>query len=243
MSATRSLDVVDHGVLRFLTAGSVDDGKSTLIGRLLYDTRSILADQLAAIERTSRRRGGPLDLSLLTDGLIAEREQGITIDVAYRYFATAASQVHHRRRAGPRAVHAQHGDGRVDGAARDPAGRCTPRHRRADAPARDARAPGRRSAPRRRGQQDGPGRLARGRVRCDRRGLSARLPRDTASMACAFDPDVGARRRHGRRPRRASRLVRRPHAAAGAGNRGGATAAQASKVSAFRCNTWRAPTA
>jgi sulfate adenylyltransferase subunit 1 len=76
-------------VLRFLTAGSVDDGKSTLIGRLLYDTRSILADQLAAIERTSQRRGGPLDLSLLTDGLTAEREQGITIDVAYRYFATA----------------------------------------------------------------------------------------------------------------------------------------------------------
>jgi len=89
MSAIENLDAVDHGVLRFLTAGSVDDGKSTLIGRLLYDTRSILADQLAAIERTSQRRGGPLDLSLLTDGLTAEREQGITIDVAYRYFATA----------------------------------------------------------------------------------------------------------------------------------------------------------
>jgi len=80
---------LDHGVLRFLTAGSVDDGKSTLIGRLLYDTKAILADQLAAIERTSQRRGLPLDLSLLTDGLVAEREQGITIDVAYRYFATA----------------------------------------------------------------------------------------------------------------------------------------------------------
>ncbi|HET9047058.1 MAG TPA: GTP-binding protein, partial [Casimicrobiaceae bacterium] len=89
MSAIETLEVIDHGVLRFLTAGSVDDGKSTLIGRLLYDTRSILADQLAAIERTSARRGGPLDLSLLTDGLTAEREQGITIDVAYRYFATA----------------------------------------------------------------------------------------------------------------------------------------------------------
>jgi len=89
MSAPEHLDAVDHGVLRFLTAGSVDDGKSTLIGRLLYDTRSILADQLASIERTSARRGGPLDLSLLTDGLTAEREQGITIDVAYRYFATA----------------------------------------------------------------------------------------------------------------------------------------------------------
>src|SRR6266446_2783034 len=66
----RSKNVVpDHGVLRFLTAGSVDDGKSTLIGRLLYDTKAILADQLAAIERTSQKRGTALDLSLLTDGL------------------------------------------------------------------------------------------------------------------------------------------------------------------------------
>ena len=76
-------------MLRFLTAGSVDDGKSTLIGRLLYDTKAILDDQLAAVERTSQQRGTALDLSLLTDGLVAEREQGITIDVAYRYFATA----------------------------------------------------------------------------------------------------------------------------------------------------------
>src|SRR3989442_11838098 len=75
--------------LRFATAGSVDDGKSTLIGRLLYDARAIQEDQLAAVERASQRRGaGELDLSLLTDGLEAEREQGITIDVAYRYFAT-----------------------------------------------------------------------------------------------------------------------------------------------------------
>jgi len=76
-------------VLRFVTAGSVDDGKSTLIGRLLYDSRAIQEDQLAAVERASLRRGaGEIDLSLLTDGLEAEREQGITIDVAYRYFAT-----------------------------------------------------------------------------------------------------------------------------------------------------------
>jgi len=76
-------------VLRFVTAGSVDDGKSTVIGRLLYDSRAILEDQLAAVERASLRRGvGEIDLSLLTDGLEAEREQGITIDVAYRYFAT-----------------------------------------------------------------------------------------------------------------------------------------------------------
>jgi sulfate adenylyltransferase subunit 1 len=83
--------VVDNGLLRFLTCGSVDDGKSTLIGRLLLDTKSILADALHAIERTSRRRGlEAVDLSLLTDGLQAEREQGITIDVAYRYFSTGA---------------------------------------------------------------------------------------------------------------------------------------------------------
>jgi sulfate adenylyltransferase subunit 1 len=76
----------DHRALRFLTAGSVDDGKSTLIGRLLYDGRAILADQLDTLEK--RAAGQPIDLSLLTDGLEAEREQGITIDVAYRYFAT-----------------------------------------------------------------------------------------------------------------------------------------------------------
>ena len=78
--------VQDHRALRFLTAGSVDDGKSTLIGRLLYDSRAILADQLDTLEK--RAAGAPIDLSLLTDGLEAEREQGITIDVAYRYFAT-----------------------------------------------------------------------------------------------------------------------------------------------------------
>jgi len=81
--------VEDLGVLRFITAGSVDDGKSTLIGRLLHDTRAIFEDQLAAVARASSKRGqDDLDLSLLTDGLEAEREQGITIDVAYRYFAT-----------------------------------------------------------------------------------------------------------------------------------------------------------
>jgi sulfate adenylyltransferase subunit 1 len=78
--------VEDHRALRFLTAGSVDDGKSTLIGRLLYDSRAILADQLDMLER--KAGGEAIDLSLLTDGLEAEREQGITIDVAYRYFAT-----------------------------------------------------------------------------------------------------------------------------------------------------------
>jgi sulfate adenylyltransferase subunit 1 len=77
-------------LLRLATAGSVDDGKSTLVGRLLHDTRQVFADQLDAVERVSRERGlDSADLALLTDGLRAEREQGITIDVAYRYFATA----------------------------------------------------------------------------------------------------------------------------------------------------------
>jgi len=80
---------MDMELLRFTTAGSVDDGKSTLIGRLLYDSKSIFEDQLEAVEKTSKMKGFEhVDLALLTDGLRAEREQGITIDVAYRYFAT-----------------------------------------------------------------------------------------------------------------------------------------------------------
>src|SRR5277367_4105479 len=76
-------------LLRFSTAGSVDDGKSTLIGRLLYDTQSVYEDQVRSIEGKGTTAPGVLDLALLTDGLRAEREQGITIDVAYRYFSTA----------------------------------------------------------------------------------------------------------------------------------------------------------
>jgi sulfate adenylyltransferase subunit 1 len=91
MSAIEILSPIDTGMLRFTSAGSVDDGKSTLIGRLLYDTKAIFEDQLSSIEQSSRKRGqAGIDLSLLTDGLLAEREQGITIDVAYRYFATPA---------------------------------------------------------------------------------------------------------------------------------------------------------
>jgi sulfate adenylyltransferase subunit 1 len=81
--------LAETSLLRFATAGSVDDGKSTLVGRLLHDSKSVLADQLEAVEHASRNRGQDApDLALLTDGLRAEREQGITIDVAYRYFAT-----------------------------------------------------------------------------------------------------------------------------------------------------------
>src|SRR5262245_22507150 len=88
---TVTTDASAASLLRLATAGSVDDGKSTLVGRLLHDSKSVLADQLEAVERASRRRGRQApDLALLTDGLRAEREQGITIDVAYRYFATPA---------------------------------------------------------------------------------------------------------------------------------------------------------
>jgi sulfate adenylyltransferase subunit 1 len=86
---TENNGYLDMDLLRFTTAGSVDDGKSTLIGRLLYDSKAIFQDQLDAIEQTSTQRGdGHVNLALLTDGLRSEREQGITIDVAYRYFAT-----------------------------------------------------------------------------------------------------------------------------------------------------------
>jgi sulfate adenylyltransferase subunit 1 len=89
-SATTNDLTRERGLLRFITAGSVDDGKSTLIGRLLFDSKGIFADQLNAISKAKHKRtvGDTIDLSLLTDGLEAEREQGITIDVAYRYFAT-----------------------------------------------------------------------------------------------------------------------------------------------------------
>ena len=83
------MEIDNNQLLRFTTAGSVDDGKSTLIGRLLYDSKSIFEDQLAAVTATSIKKGHDgVDLALFTDGLRDEREQGITIDVAYRYFTT-----------------------------------------------------------------------------------------------------------------------------------------------------------
>src|SRR5580692_11811944 len=83
--------MAEQEILRFLTAGSVDDGKSTLIGRLLHDAHTVYDDQLDALRKDSAKKssaGGEIDYSLLVDGLLSEREQGITIDVAYRYFAT-----------------------------------------------------------------------------------------------------------------------------------------------------------
>ena len=86
MSENTTAGYLNMDLLRFTTAGSVDDGKSTLIGRLLYDSKAIFEDQLEAVEQNSKARGDEnINLALLTDGLRAEREQGITIDVAYRY--------------------------------------------------------------------------------------------------------------------------------------------------------------
>ncbi len=95
-------------LLRFSTAGSVDDGKSTLIGRLLYDSHNVYDDHIRSVTRNAA-----IDFAQLTDGLRAEREQGITIDVAYRYFSTPKTKIHHRRHSRPRAVHAQHGHRRL----------------------------------------------------------------------------------------------------------------------------------
>ena len=111
--------------VRFATAGSVDDGKSTLIGRLLYDSKQIFEDQLEHVERdlAASAATATSNLALLTDGLRAEREQGITIDVAYRYFATPRRKFIIADTPGPRAVHAQHGHRRLDGRPRDRPGR------------------------------------------------------------------------------------------------------------------------
>ena len=124
-------------LLRFATAGSVDDGKSTLIGRLLYDSKQIFEDQLEAVERTSLARGDDyVNLALLTDGLRAEREQGITIDVAYRYFSTPKRKFIIADTPGPHPAHAQHGDGLFDRRPRAAARRRPQRRHRADAAAR-----------------------------------------------------------------------------------------------------------
>ena len=112
--------------LRFLACGSVDDGKSTLIGRLINDATGLFDDQIEPCRRTSRRFGTTddgIDFALLLDGLEAEREQGITIDVAYRFFSTPRARLRRRRHAGPSAIHAQHGDRRLQRRARRAAGR------------------------------------------------------------------------------------------------------------------------
>ena len=108
-------DYAEMDLLRFTTAGSVDDGKSTLIGRLLYDSKNIFEDQIQAVEESSKKRGDDhINLALLTDGLKAEREQGITIDVAYRYFATPKRKFIIADTPGHYSVHPKHGDRSID---------------------------------------------------------------------------------------------------------------------------------
>ena len=148
--------------LRFLTCGSVDDGKSTLIGRLLYEQNSIFDDQLSALERDSKKHGtvgDDIDFALLVDGLEAEREQGITIDVAYRYFATPRRAFIVADTPGPRAVHPQHGDRRLQRRSRDPAGRRPQGPAAPDAAARLYRVAARHPERRAGGQQDRSRRL------------------------------------------------------------------------------------
>ena len=189
------------GLLRICTAGSVDDGKSTLIGRMLHDSQSVYEDQVHSVRTASKNRGaGPIDFSLFTDGLKAEREQGITIDVAYRYFATAAPQVHPRRHARPRAVHAQHGDRRVDRRRRDPAGGRDARASGAVAPPRAHRAAARHLGLRPRRQQDGSRGFRPRRVRRHPRRVrgassaGAAVPRHPAQRAARRQRDHVERR-------------------------------------------------
>ena len=155
--------ITPSNILRFNTCGSVDDGKSTLIGRLLYDSKSLMEDQIEALERSADiTGGGQINLANLTDGLRAEREQGITIDVAYRYFATPRRKFIVADTPG----HVQYTRNMVTGAttanlsivlvdARHGVIEQTRRHTYIAGAARH-------SAPRHRGEQDGPGGLERG---------------------------------------------------------------------------------
>ena len=153
-------------LLRFSTAGSVDDGKSTLIGRLLYDSKGIFEDQLAAIERTSQRRGYHAGRPGAPDRRAARRARaGHHHRRRLPLLRHAAPQVHHRRHARPRSVHAQHGHRRVHRGPRDRAHRCAQRRPGAVAPACLHRHPAGHPAPRGRGQQDGPRWLQRGGLR------------------------------------------------------------------------------
>src|SRR5690625_3857923 len=152
-------------LLRFTTAGSVDDGKSTLIGRLLYDSKSIFEDQYEAIERSSQLQGnGEVNLALLTDGLRAEREQGITIDVAYRYFATPRRKFIIADTPG-HIQYTQYGDRRVDRRTCYCARRRAERRHDTIAPSRVHRVAAADPAHRGGDQQDGPRRLLAGGVR------------------------------------------------------------------------------
>ena len=176
-------------MLRFITCGSVDDGKSTLIGRLLYDSKLVFEDHLAALEADSKKvgtQGGELDFALLVDGLAAEREQGITIDVAYRFFSTERRKFIVADTPG----HEQYTRNMVTGAStadarghprRRPQGRAHP-----DPPAQLPRVAARHPPRRARGQQARPRRLLAGRCSTRSRPTTARSPREIGldDVAC-----------------------------------------------------------
>ncbi len=181
-------------LLRFTTAGSVDDGKSTLIGRLLYDSKGVYEDQLASVKKASvNRSAGPIDFSLLTDGLKAEREQGITIDVAYRYFTTPKRKFIIADTPGHEQYTRNMATGRVHGAACHRACRCAQRRSAAIAPARIHRVVACHSPRCCRGEQDGPRGLQRGSLQPHLRGLS-RLCTRSASSERVLPSDQCARR-------------------------------------------------
>ena len=194
-------------LLRFITCGSVDDGKSTLIGRLLYDSKMIFEDQLAALEADSKKvgtQGGELDFALLVDGLAAEREQGITIDVAYRFFSTDKRKFIVADTPG----HEQYTRNMVTGASgADLAvilidarkGVLTQTRRHSYLVSLIGIKQGRAGH-----QQDGPGRLQRGDLQQDRRGLHGVREADR-HRGVRRDPGVGPARRQHQGPERRTR--------------------------------------
>ncbi len=173
-----------RSLLRFLTCGSVDDGKSTLIGRLLYDSATGLRGSDAergAFAPTGAGKAAPLDLALLIDGLAGRARAEDHHRRRLSLFLDAAAEIHRRRHAGPRPVHAQHGDRRVELRFRRAAGRCAQRHADPDPPPRLHPVAARHRQGGARRQQDGPGRFRSGAVRGDRRGLCRALPTSSAS--------------------------------------------------------------
>ena len=178
--------IQDHGLLRFLTCGSVDDGKSTLIGRLLFDTKTILADTLSAIAahlgKARPGRGRPVAAHRRPAGRARTGHHHRRRLPLLRH---RHAQVHHRRRAGPRAVHAQHGHRRLDRQPGHHPDRCAQGRADADPPPLLAGASGRHPAPGRRHQQDGPGRLFAGRPSSGSGPTTSNSPPRSASRTCA----------------------------------------------------------
>ena len=238
----------DHRALRFLTAGSVDDGKSTLIGRLLFDSRAILADQLDTLEK---RAAGAADRPVAADRRPGGRARtGHHDRRGLPLLRDHAAQVHHRRRAGPRAVHAQHGHRRRRQRCRRGAGRhhqarlATPpgAAAAADAPPRAAGAAAARAEHRVRGQQARRGRPTRRRLRGGARRRCGASPHEAGIEVGRHRAGVGAARRQRHRSRCDARLVRRPDAAAAARAPAGAQE-RTDGACCCRCSTWRATTA